>query len=99
MFGLPKIIQQLQQSEDDLRKIVLCVERGGRAVGIVMNVLQEVVEVRFRPGARSLLAEDRLGTVLAEAHNQALRETHRQLKEEISRLTGITNLPDLPGIF
>jgi Uncharacterised BCR, YbaB family COG0718. len=69
LFGLPKIIQQLQQSEEDLRKIVLCVERGGGAVGIVMNVLQEVVEVRFGPEARSLLAEGRLGTVLAEAHN------------------------------
>lgn len=99
MFGLPKIFQQLQHSEEKLRKMVFCVERSGGAVGVLMNVLQEVVEVRFGPGAASLLAEGRLGTVLTETYNQALRESRRQLKEEISRLTGITNLPDLPGIF
>lgn len=99
MFGMHKFIQQLQQSEGHLRKIVLSVERGGGAVGIVMNILQEVVEVRIGSQAPSLLAEGRLGAVLAEAYNQALRESRRQLKEEVSRLTGITNLPDLPGIF
>ncbi|MEW6275535.1 MAG: YbaB/EbfC family nucleoid-associated protein [Bacillota bacterium] len=99
MFGLNKILQQLQQSENDFRKIVVCVERGDGAVGLFMNGLQEVVEVRFGADAPDLLAAGRLAAMLGEAFNEALRESRRLLKEEISRLTGVSNLPEIPGIF
>lgn len=99
MLWFNKIVQQLQQSENDFRKIMVCVERGKGAVELLMNGLQEVVEVRFGPGAKTLLDEGRLAPMLGEALNEALRSSRRLFREEIIRLTGITNLPEIPGIF
>lgn len=101
MFGLNfnKILQQLQQSQEDFRKIRVGVGRGEGAVELVMNGLQEVVDVRLGPGAENLLAEGTLASLLGEAYNEALRSSRRLLREEIIRITGITNLPEIPGIF
>ncbi len=103
MFGfnlnLNKVLQQLQQSAGDFRKIVVCVERGEGAVRLLMNGLQEVVEVNFGQNTQTLLADGRLAAMLAEAFNEGLCESRRLLKEEISRLTGVTNLPEIPGLF
>lgn len=99
MFALYKIMNQLQKSQEDFRKIILSVERSQGAVKIFMNGLQEVVEVRLGTEARVLMKENQLASELAGAYNEALRASRRLLKEEVSRLTGITNIPDIPGIF
>jgi len=99
LFTLYKIMHQLQKSQEDFRKILLSVERSQGAVKLFMNGLQEVVEVRFGPEAQALLDKDQLAALLADAYNEALRTSRRLLKEEVSRLTGITNIPDIPGIF
>lgn len=101
MFGLNygKILQQLQQSQEEFRKIRVGAGRGEGAVELVMNGLQEVVEVRLGPGAKDLFENGILAVLLEEAYNEALRSSRRLLREEITRLTGITNLPEIPGIF
>jgi DNA-binding protein YbaB len=99
LFALYKIMNQLQKSQEDFRKIILSVERSQGAVKIFMNGLQEVVEVRLGPEARVLMKENQLTRELTDAYNEALRTSRRLLKEEVSRLTGITNIPDIPGIF
>jgi hypothetical protein len=94
-----KILQQLQQSEDEFRKIVVSAESGGGAIQLFMNGLQELVEIRFGPVAPFLLVQERLGGLIGEAFNEALRHSRRLLKEEVSRLTGGINLPEIPGLF
>lgn len=97
-INMGKLTQQLQELHEEAQRIIVPLEGANGAVHLTVNGLQQVLEVGFGPGAPALMAQGRLGPVIRDALNQALAEARRQLKEEVTKKTGIT-LPHLPGLF
>ncbi len=97
-FNTPKLTQQLQELQDEARRIVVTKEAPQGALRLTVNGLQQVLEVSFGPTAPTLMDRGELAVVVRDTFNEALAEARRQLKDEVVKMTGI-NLPHLPGLF
>jgi len=93
-----KLVQQLEELQQEALKINVRVKKYDGAVELVMNGLQQIQEMNFGRGAEALWRQGRLEAAVRETVNDAVLQSRRQLKDEISRRTGI-NLPHIPGLF
>lgn len=99
MFGsIGKFMNELPLLKEQLKEIKISTSRGGGAVTIVMNGLEEVVRVDFGPAAAAAMRSGHLNGMLADAFNEALRESRRHIREVVARETGFT-IPHIPGLF
>lgn len=92
-----KMQQRMKDAQEELQKLEVIGEAGGRMVTIKMRGNHDVTEVKIKPG---ILEDDveMLEGLVAAAVNDAVRKIEKASKEKISKLTAGLNIPtDLMG--
>ncbi|MDK2889319.1 MAG: hypothetical protein PWP72_2197 [Thermoanaerobacter sp.] len=97
-FNSPKLAQQLEELQEEARRIVITKEGPPGVLRLTVNGLQQVLEVNFGPAAPALMRQGELGALVRDIFNEALLEARRQLRNEVAKKTGL-NIPHLPGLF
>ncbi|MCL6634378.1 MAG: YbaB/EbfC family nucleoid-associated protein [Peptococcaceae bacterium] len=97
--NMGEILAEMQRLQQELKNMTIEVSEGGDAFRVVMNGYQEVQGVYFNPSVLSPANVEELQAMVAGAFNRAIEESKQMLKNEIGRLTGGLNLPNISGLF
>ncbi|MBE3588260.1 MAG: YbaB/EbfC family nucleoid-associated protein [Thermoanaerobacteraceae bacterium] len=97
-INLGKLMQQLEELQQEALKISVDIKKYDGTIHLVMNGLQQVQEIKFGQGAEALWRQGQLAAAIKEAFNEGVLESRRLLRDEVSRRTGI-DLPHIPGLF
>ena len=89
-----KMQEQMQKTQETLKKIEVEGVSGGNAIRVIMNGDGELKKIFLEP---SLLKESKeiVEDLIVAAHNDAKSKLKKKTSEEISKVTGGINLP--PG--
>lgn len=99
MLGnMTKILGQMQQLQEQLKKLTVEATAGDGTVKIIMNAQQTVLAVRFDPDKAGNIGPEALGQMIIEAFNEAQAASKAKAREEVTKVTGL-NLSSLPGLF
>lgn len=99
MSNMGAIIAEVQKIQQELSKKTVEINEGGGTFSIVMNGRQEVLSVKFGPAAIKSGNIAALEMMVASAINRAINESKQMIKDEVAKLTGGMNLPNMPGLF
>ncbi|OPY58680.1 MAG: Nucleoid-associated protein [Pelotomaculum sp. PtaU1.Bin035] len=99
MNNMGMIIGEVQRMQQELKNVTVEIGEGDGAFSIVMNGHQEVLGVKFSPAALAPGNIEALEVMVASAFNRAINESKQLIKNEISKITGGMNLPNIPGLF
>lgn len=97
--NMGEVFAEMQKLQQELKNMTVEVSEGGGAFTVVMNGHQEVLEVKFEPGALYRDNREQLQNMVAAAFNRAIFESKQMIKDEISKITGGFNLPNLTELF
>lgn len=102
MGKMMKQIQKMQQQMEELQDVIdqktVEAQAGGGVVRVVCNGALEVVELEIDPDVVDPDDVDMLRDLVIAAVNQGLRAARDMASEEIQKVTGGLNLPNIPGI-
>lgn len=97
--NMGSIIAEVQRLQQELMNMTTEVSEGEGAFRVVINGHQEVLEVKFDPAVLNPDHIEALQTVVVSAFNRAISESKQMIKNEIAKITGGMNLPNVPGLF
>lgn len=93
------IIAEMQRLQQELKNMTVEISEGEGALKIIMNGHQEVLEIRFEPSVLSPGRQEEVQAMAARAFNRAILESKQMVRNELARLTGGMNLPNMEGLF
>lgn len=103
---LGKLLQQAQKLQSDMMKaqeelknlrVEEVVDAG--SVKVVANGRQEIISIVLDPGIIHPANSDIIQGLLVSAVNKALTKSRKLADQEINKVTGGLNIPNLPGLF
>ena len=102
MGNLMKQAQQFQTKmaklQEELGQKTVEASSGGGMVTVVVNGQQEMVSVRIDPEVIDPDDVDMLQDLILAAVNDGLTRAKNMVNEEMGKLTGGLNLPNIPGL-
>lgn len=106
-FGnLGNIVKQAQAFQEQMAKVqeeaaskTVEGSAGGGMVTVTANGALQVVSVRIDPEVLKSGDAEMLQDLLMAATNDALRKAREMMTEEMKKLTGGMQLPNIPGLF
>lgn len=99
MMNMGPIFAEMQRLQRELKNMTIEVSEGEGAFRVLMNGYQEVQSVAFDPAALSPDNAEALQVMVAVAFNRAIVQSKEMIKNEIAKITGGLNLPNIPGLF
>jgi DNA-binding YbaB/EbfC family protein len=103
---LGKLLQQAQKLQSDMMKaqeelknlrVEEVVDAG--SVKVVANGRQEIIAIVLDPGIIHPANSGVLQELLVSAVNKALTKSRKVAEQEMNKITGGLNIPNLPGLF
>ncbi len=97
--NMGSIIVEIQRLQQELKNMTIEVSEGEGAIRITINGQQEVLDVQIDP---KLLDQEHLETLrlmVISAINRSIVESKQIIKNEIGKMTGGLNIPNIPGLF
>lgn len=103
---LGKLLQQAQKLQSDMLKaqeelknlrVEEVVDAG--SVKVVANGRQEIIDIVLDPGIIHPANASVIQQLLLSAVNKALTKSKKLADQEMSKVTGGLNIPNLPGLF
>lgn len=103
---LGKLLQQAQKLQSDMMKaqerlkdlhVEEVVDAG--SVRVVANGKREIVDIVLDPGIIHPANANVIQGLLVEAVNKALLKSKKLADQEMNKITGGLNIPNLPGLF
>ncbi len=90
-----KMQKRMQDTQDQLTKLLIIGESGGGMIKVEMNGRHDVKSVKINP---SLMDEGHeiLGELVAAAFNDAVRKLEKESQKRIGELTAGLNFPQMP---
>ena len=100
MRQIQKLQEDMKAKQDELDAREYDISSGGGMVKIKILGTKEVTEVKIDPSVITGEAEDAemLEDMLVAAINEAIETVERTNEEEMQKLTGAANLPNIPGL-
>ncbi|MFC1495217.1 YbaB/EbfC family nucleoid-associated protein [Thermodesulfobacteriota bacterium] len=102
MGNLMKQAQQFQTKmarlQEELGQKTVEASSGGGMVTVVVNGQQEIVSIRIDPEVADPDDIDMLQDLILAAVNDGLTRAKNMVNEEMGKLTGGLNLPNIPGL-
>ena len=97
---IQKLQEDMKTKQDELDAREYDISSGGGMVKIKILGTKEVTEVKIDPSVITGEAEDTemLEDMLVAAINEAIETVERTNEEEMQKLTGAANLPNIPGL-
>lgn len=101
-----KMLKQVQKMQQDMVKVqeelsnkTVEATVGGGAVSVVANGKHEVISIKIKPDVVDASDVEMLQDLILSAVNEALRKAQDLVQQEMSKITGGMNLPNIPGLF
>lgn len=103
---LGKLLQQAQKLQSDMMKaqeelknlrVEEVVDAG--SVKVVANGRQEIIDIVLDPGIIHPANSGVIQQLLLSAVNKALTKSKKLAEQEMNKVTGGLNIPNLPGLF
>lgn len=98
MKQIQKMQQDMERLQEELKERTVEASAGGGAVRVVVTGGMEVRQVRIDAAAVDPEDVEMLQDMIAAATNEALRKAQEMVQEEMARVTGGLNLPQIPGL-
>ena len=108
MKGIPdmgKLMKQAQQFQNKISKLqeelghrTIEASSGGGMVSVVVNGQQEVLSVKIDPEVIDPEDIEMLQDLIMAAVNDGMSKAKEMVNEEMGKLTGGLNLPNIPGL-
>ena len=108
MKGIPNIgnlMKQAQQFQEKMAKLqeemgnkTIEASAGGGMVTVVVNGQQEIVSIAIDPEAIDPDDAEMLQDLVLAAVNDGLSRAKKMMNEEMGKLTGGLNIPNIPGL-
>ena len=103
MGNLLKQVQQFQSKmsklQDELGEKTIEASSGGGMVTVVANGKQEILSIKIDPEVIDPEDVEMLQDLIMAAINDALSRAKSMVNEEMGKLTGGLNLPNIPGLM
>ncbi|MDF9407078.1 MAG: Nucleoid-associated protein [Pelotomaculum sp. PtaB.Bin013] len=99
MNNMGAIVAEMQKLQQELKNKTVEISEGEGLFSIVMDGQQQVLNVKFGPGALKPGNAEALEIMVASAFNRATAESKSLFKNEIAKLTGGMSIPNIPGLF
>ena len=90
---------QMMKIQEELKDKTVEASAGGGVVQVIANGHQEIVAIKIDPDAVDPDDVDMLQDLVVAAVNEALRESRELAGQEMGKVTGGLNLPNMPGLF
>lgn len=102
MGNLLKQAQQLQSKmarlQEELEEKTVEASSGGGMVTAVVNGRQEILSINIEPEVINPDDQEMLQDLILAAINDGLAKARNMVNEEMGKLTGGLNLPNIPGL-
>ena len=102
MGNLLKQAQQLQTKmarlQEELEERTVEASSGGGMVTVVVNGRQEILSINIEPEVIDPDDQEMLQDLILAAINDGLAKARNMVNEEMGKLTGGLNLPNIPGL-
>jgi DNA-binding YbaB/EbfC family protein len=102
MGNLLKQAQQLQTKmarlQEELEEKTVEASSGGGMVTVVVNGRQEILSINIEPEVIDPDDQEMLQDLILAAINDGLAKARNMVNEEMGKLTGGINLPNIPGL-
>jgi len=102
MGNLLKQAQQLQTKmaklQEELEEKTVEASSGGGMVTVVINGRQEILSINIEPEVINPDDQEMLQDLILAAINDGLVKARNMVNEEMGKLTGGLNLPNIPGL-
>ncbi|HEX6988491.1 MAG TPA: YbaB/EbfC family nucleoid-associated protein [Bacillota bacterium] len=98
MKQIQKMQQDMERLQEELKERTVEASAGGGAVRVVVTGGMEVRHVGIDAAAVDPEDVEMLQDMIAAATNEALRKAQEMVQEEMARVTGGLNLPQMPGL-
>ena len=100
MRQIAKLQEDMKAKQEELDAREYSVSAGGGMVTVTILGTKEVTSVKIDPSVITGEAEDTemLEDMLVAAINEAVTKVERTNEEEMQKLTGAANLPNIPGL-
>ena len=102
MGNLLKQAQQLQTKmaklQEELEEKSVEASSGGGMVTAVVNGRQEILSINIEPEVINPDDQEMLQDLILAAINDGLAKARNMVNEEMGKLTGGMNLPNIPGL-
>ena len=102
MGNLLKQAQQLQTKmarlQEELEEKTVEASSGGGMVTAVVNGRQEILSINIEPEVINPDDQEMLQDLILAAINDGLTKARNMVNEEMGKLTGGMNLPNIPGL-
>jgi DNA-binding YbaB/EbfC family protein len=109
MKGMPNmgnLMKQAQQFQNRMAKLqqelgqkTIEATSGGGMVTVVVNGQQEIVSIKIDPEVVDPQDIDMLQDLVLAAVNDGLSRAKKMVNDEMAKLTGGLNLPNIPGLI
>tara|TARA_A100001011_G_scaffold383561_1_gene454946 strand:- start:4105 stop:4428 length:324 start_codon:yes stop_codon:yes gene_type:complete len=87
-----KMREEMQKAQESIKKIQVEGVSGGNLVKIILGGDYEMKSIQIDPKAKNE-KEEIINDLIIAAHNDAKEKLKKKTSEEISKVTGIPNLP------
>ncbi|MGD9160945.1 MAG: YbaB/EbfC family nucleoid-associated protein [Desulfobacteraceae bacterium] len=103
MGNLMKQAQQFQNKmaklQEELEKKTIEATSGGGMVTVVVNGQQELISIKIDPEVVDPEDIDMLQDLVLAAVNDGMARAKKMVNDEMGKLTGGLNLPNIPGLM
>ena len=96
--NMGSIIAEVQRLQQEMKNMTIEVSEGEGAVKVIINGHQEVLDVKFNPAVLNPNHIEILQTMVVSVFNRAITESKQMIKNEIAKITGGMNMPNVPGL-
>ena len=94
-----KIQEDMENLQNELNEREYDIAAGGGAVTVKINGKLEVLGIDIKPEVVDPDDIETLSDILVAAVNEAIKKVNTTNNEEMGKVTGGLNVPNIPGLF
>ena len=99
MRQVQKAQEEVAQKQEELDAREYDISAGGGVVNVKINGKREILAIDLKPEIVDPDDIETLSDILAEAVNEAIKRVDTTNADELNRITGQVNLPNIPGLM
>lgn len=99
MKQIQKMQQQMEEMQKEVERKTVEATAGGGVVRATVSGGLELVELEIDPDVVDAEDADMLRDLIIAAVNEGMRSAQEMVQEEMGKITGGLNLPNIPGLM
>ena len=99
MRQVQKAQEEVAQKQEELDAREYDISAGGGVVNVKINGKREILAIALKPEIVDPADIETLSDILVAAVNEAIKRVDTTNADELNRITGQVNLPNIPGLM